>query len=180
MRIGMLTTTITLTAGIAQAAVIDNMDSTSNFSSAFGAASVSATGGIGTLSKTSGDNVDSGVIWSDAGAVKIPLTAPLVTITPDTGTQDYINVNTIYFDTGGAYVGQLLSLADTNTNAQINFDVSAGSLPAGADSYVLQIRILPYGSADAAYRFDSIVAVPEPASLSGLLLGATLLRRRRA
>ncbi len=166
-----------------EAAVLDNMDDTSHFSAAFGAASVvDNSNGMVTLTKSAGANVDSGVIWSAPGEVKVDLVDSEVEIIPAVLGEDFININAIFFDAGDNFVNQALVLSDTNLETPINFDVapSAGS---GAASYVLQIRILPFGAENASYTFDSISAgsevIPEPASLALLAAGGLCCFRRR-
>lgn len=184
MRLGNHITGIVLLTALnvaaVQAAVIDPMDNTDHFSAPFNAASVIDNGnGTVTLTKTAGANIDSGIIWSDLGAAKIDLADSQVTIVPAVPDEDFININAIYFDASDNFVNQALVWPDSNQETPFNFDVSSGA-GSGAVSYVLQIRILPFEAAEASYTFDSIQAVPEPASM--LLLGAgslCLLRRKR-
>ncbi|MEM6503864.1 MAG: PEP-CTERM sorting domain-containing protein [Planctomycetota bacterium] len=171
----------TVAAATSNAAVIDNMDDTSYFSNAFGAASVTDNAnGTVTLSKIGGTNQDSGVEWNNLGN-KIALTESIVTIIPELPDEDFINVSAIYFDGSGIFVNQSLVVTDTNQDTPIVFDV-ATSAGIGAETYVLQIRILPFGADSASYTFDSISVIPEPASASLLAAGAglILIRRRRA
>ncbi|QQE13065.1 PEP-CTERM sorting domain-containing protein [Planctomycetota bacterium] len=182
-KIGCIACAAIFTTSFASAAVIDDMDSADHFHSPFGAAAVTAdTSGNVAFSKSAGENQDSGIIWSDLGGAKIDLAKSLVTITAyEPADNDYINVNAIYFDNAGAYIGQTLVLTDTNQETPISFDVNAVAVPAGAESFVLQIRILPFGAADASYTFDQIKAeaIPEPASLALLGLGGLMLLRRK-
>ncbi|QDU34992.1 hypothetical protein KS4_30690 [Poriferisphaera corsica] len=180
---GVLSIGALMTTGV-NAAVIDNMDNADMFSAAFGAASAADNGsGQVVFSKSAGASTDSGITWSDLGGAKISLTDSLVTITAhEPADNDYININAIYFDAAGDYVGQSLVLPDTNAETPINFDVAIGTLPANAASYVLQIRILPWAAAEASYTFDQISAqaVPEPASMLLLGAGGLLMLRRRS
>ncbi len=173
---------ITITASTtAHAAFVDPMDNTDYFSAPFGDASVTPNGSTVTLSKTDGFEIDSGVIWSDLAAGKIPLVDSIVTITPyEPADNDYINIQAIYFDVSDAYIGQSLVLPDTNQETPILFDV-APTAPVTAASYVLQIRILPYSATEAEFTFDSIAtsAIPEPASFTLAALGGLLLLKRR-
>ncbi|MEM1026542.1 MAG: PEP-CTERM sorting domain-containing protein [Planctomycetota bacterium] len=158
----------------ATAAIIDTMDDTAYFSDPFnGATVVDNANGTVTITKTAPG--DSGIIWNNAG-FKIDLANSEVTITPAVDNEDFINVTAQYFDGAGTFVNSALALADTNTDAPISFGIAAGA-GIGAETYVLQIRILPANASSAVYTFDSIQAVPEPASLSLTLLGAGLLLR---
>ncbi|MEM6332050.1 MAG: PEP-CTERM sorting domain-containing protein [Planctomycetota bacterium] len=162
----------------AHAAVIDSMDNTNFFGPAFGAASVvdNADGTV-TLTKTNGANQDSGIEWNNLGA-KIDLATSQVTIVPDVLGEDFINVSAIYFDASDNFVNQALVVTDTNQDTPIVFDVAADA-GFGAESFVLQIRILPFGAESASYTFDSISVVPEPASVALIAAGAGLLGLRR-
>ncbi len=161
-------------------AVIDPMDSAAGFNDSFNGTTAVANGdGTVTLTRTVA-NVDAGINWTDMGS-KVQISGQnVLRVTPTAAINGgYYGVNILFFDAADQYLSENVWVNDTNSLAvQELADVQALAGNPSATSYVLRFRIQPWGQAGAAFTFDQIEAVPEPASLSLLAMGSLMVLRR--
>ncbi len=181
----LLTTTLVTAISImtfqpCSAAIIDTLDTADGFNDSFNGTTAVANGdGTVTLTRTVA-NVDAGINWTDMGS-KIQLSGQnVLQLTPSAAVNGgYYGVNILFFDAADQYLSEQVWITDTNDTAMQQLsDIQALAGDPNAASFVLRFRIQPWGQAGAAFTFDQIEVVPEPASLALLTIGGLLVMRR--
>jgi PEP-CTERM motif-containing protein len=162
-------------------AVIDPMDSAAGFNDSFNGTTAVANGdGTVTLTRTTA-NVDAGINWTDMGSkVQINAGQNVLKVTPTAAVNGgYYGVNILFFDGADQYITESVWVNDTNSLAvQELSDIAGFAANPSAASFVLRFRIQPWGQAGAAFTFDQIEVVPEPASMALMAMGGLMILRR--
>ncbi len=172
-------------AHASHAAVIDPLDAIANFSAGFGGTTATDNGdSTVTLTRTVADQ-DAGIDWMIDGTTRLPLDdghnrLELQPVEPVNG--GYYSVSLLFFNAGSDFLGEPYWIVDSqSTSLQVLPDIDAfatGNSISGAATWFIRFRIQPFDLADAAFKFDSIAVIPEPAAMTLLAACGLALRRR--
>ena len=165
---------------LAQADVIDELDTTNNFFGSFNG-TVATNNGDGTVSLIRNTpDVDAGIDWRNGGqaGVNLSLTGEhLLSITPVAAFNGgYWNASILFFS-NETFVGEANWISDNNsldvrmTNVA-QFATSVGGSVTNASHYIVRFRVQPFDQSNVGFTFTQITAVPEPSALLLMLLGA--------
>ena len=172
---------------VANAGLVDELDTANNFSSGFGGTTAMANGDS-TVTITRGQDglSDAGIDWLIGGTTNFDLfNQNFVTLTPldDVDNDGNYDVNILFFDSSGVFVEEVDWFSTTATTLA---SIDVATLTSNASSAQFSVRIRVLGDVDDTKIFDRFTAegestaVPEPSTACLLALGLfPLLRRRR-